>query len=350
MREEIWAVRDKVCFLIHKNGTFVVIRLDGLDPFLFPLWCIMNKLLRGLAFGFLYLTTHTLLAADPSGRVAMVVGIDAYPDAPLNNSVSNAKAVREMLTGQLGFAASDVKYCENPDRVTLLECFEKFKDDASNAEIVLFYYAGHAMENINGNYLIPVDAPVKQVAQSEAVLKTHGVNVIGLNNELAESSPGAKIWLLDCSRERPTARAIAGPAHGGVGLAKYYFWRRSGTATRIEGAARAGGGLAEDKEEHTPANTIFMFACAPGGSASNGFESGLFTEALLQILPGNEGPLTDVFTLVSKRVQSITNGQQVPWVNIGYGAVLFESSFLATGSADATANAIGKSGKEPGGE
>jgi len=288
----------------------------------------MNKLLRGLAFGCLYLTTHTLLAVEPSGRVAMVVGIGAYPDAPLNNAVSDAQAVREMLTGQLGFAASDVKYCENPDRLTLLECFEEFKEDASNAEIVLFYYAGHGMENIDGNdnYLIPVDAPVKEVAQSEVVLKTQGVNVMGLANEMAESSPGAKIWLLDCSRERPTARAIGGQ--------------------RVPV-----GGLAQYEEEHIPANTLLMFACAPRRSASNGLESGFFTEALLEVLPSQEVDLLNAFFAISDRVQTLSKLQQVPWLKlIGSGQIFRRLSFLATGSADATANALGKGVKEPGGE
>ena len=288
----------------------------------------MNNLHCGLVFGCLFLIIQGTWAADPSGRVALVVGIDDYPDAPLKNAVSDSAAVKEMLIGSLGFDRSNVVHCVNPTRLGLLQHFEEFKSKAANAEIVLVYYAGHGMEDLGGreNYLIPVDAPVNQVVQSEAALKAHGVNFIGLSNEMAESSPGAKIWLLDCCRERPAGRAIGG-------------------------TAGAGGGLPQYEDASIPANTLYMFACAPGRSYSNGWESGPFTEALLQILPGNERPLANVFTSVSKKVQSLTNGQQVPWVRIdGSGAVLFRSSFFATGSADSTTNANGKGGKEVGGQ
>ncbi len=270
----------------------------------------MNNLLRGLAFGCLYLTTHALLAAEPSSRVAMVVGIGSYPDAPLKNPVSDAKAVREILTGSLGFEQSDVMYCENPTRLDLLQHFEDFKTMAAHAEIVLFYYAGHGMENIDGNdnYLIPVDAPVLQVAQSEAVLKAHGLNVMGLSNEMAESSQGAKIWLLDCCRERPAARSIGG-------------------------AARAGGGLAHYEDGRIPADTLFMFASSPRLLASDGLERGPFTEALLEVLPGDTGNLMEIFFKVSDRLDSLTQGQQKAWVRFeGAGGILRAQSFLSGGS------------------
>jgi Caspase domain len=265
----------------------------------------MNNLLRGLAFGILYLTTHGLVAAEPSGRVALVVGVGAYPDAPLKNPVSDAKAVGEMLTGQLGFA---VEYCENPDRVTLLNCFEKFKDDASNAEIVLFYYAGHGMENLDGgeNYLIPADAPVKEVAQSEAVLKAYGVNVMDLSNEMTESTPGVKIWLLDCCRERPADRALGGEIS-------------------------AGGGLNHYRDEDIPSETLYMFAAKPKLLASDGLERGPFTQSLLEILPTQTGNLMQVFQNVKSRLKQLTGGQQQAWMKYdGAGEILWDKGFLTT--------------------
>jgi len=266
----------------------------------------MNILLRGLALGCLYLISHNLEAVEPSGRVALVVGIDAYPDVPLNNAVSDAKVIRDMLIGSLGFAAADVLYCENPSRLSLLEYFEEFKLASSNAEITLFYYAGHGMEGLNGkdNYLIPVDVEVNQAAQSEAALKANGVNVMVLSDELAESSIGAKIWLLDCCRQRPAGR---------------------GSATR------AGGGLAQYEDGRMPADTLFMFASGPTRLASDGMQRSPFTEALLEVLPSRELNLSDAIYAVSDRVMAITEKRQEPWVKLdGRGQIFRRQGFLAS--------------------
>lgn len=85
-----------------------------------------------------------LIAANLSAaeRTAFVIGIKDYPDAPLDNAVRDAEAVRGMLTTKLGFPAADVVFAENPSRLDLFEKFAEFKGKAAGAKIVLLYYAG----------------------------------------------------------------------------------------------------------------------------------------------------------------------------------------------------------------
>ena len=82
-------------------------------------------------------------AADPS-RLALVVGNDAYPGAPLANAVNDAKAMAELL-GKAGFG---VDLRTNADRGTLLDATKRFAEAAaaSEAKLVFFYYAGHGVQ------------------------------------------------------------------------------------------------------------------------------------------------------------------------------------------------------------
>ncbi len=197
-----------------------------------------------------FLLTLALLLSLPalaSDRAALVIGIDGYPSAPLQNAVRDAAAVKAMLTSQLGFAEESVVYAENPGRVALFESFGQFKAKAAQARIVVLYYAGHGMESLDGreNFLLPVDAEVREAAASEAVLRATGVNLADLTRELAESSAGAKVVLMDCCRERPAARAAGG-------------------------GARAGGGLATYADDRVPADTLMILAAAPAPSPATG--------------------------------------------------------------------------------
>ena len=100
-------------------------------------------------------------AADPS-RVALVVGNDAYPGAPLANAVNDAKA----MAGLLEKAGFGVDLRTNADRGTLADATKRFAESAqrSDVKLVFFYYAGHGAQLDWRNYLLPVDAKVNTSA------------------------------------------------------------------------------------------------------------------------------------------------------------------------------------------
>ncbi len=251
-----------------------------------------------------------LPSAPAAERAALVIGVNDYPEAPLTNAVRDAEAVRDMLTGKLGFAREGVVYAENPGRLELFEKFAEFKGKAAGAKIVVLYYAGHGMESLDGkeNFLLPVDADVARAAKSEAALKAAGVNLADLAAELAGASTGAKVVLLDCCRQRPAARAAGG-------------------------AAPEGGGLATYADERIPADTLMILAAAPSKLASDGTEHGPLTEALLEVLPQDDRSLIEAFRTVKTRVREATGGTQVPWLKFdGAGDLIFEVGFLGRGA------------------
>ncbi len=245
----------------------------------------------------------TILPASASEKAALVLGIDAYPDVPLANAVRDARAVRDMLTGELGFPAAGIVYAEDADRLTVFEKFEAFKVIAAKADIVLVFYAGHGMESLDGkeNFLLPVDAKVTLAAESEAALRASGINLMSLTSDLAKATTGAKVILMDCCRERPAGR----------------------------GVVRAGGGLVNYADAEIPADTLMILAAAPNRVASDGKSHGPFTEALLEVLPDNRDNLMEAFFAVSDRVREVTENQQVPWLKFdGSGHIFRRQHFL----------------------
>jgi len=267
---------------------------------------LLAILLAGLSAFVPSVGLQALAAAD---RAALVVGIDAYPDAPLLNAVRDARAVQEMLRTKLGFPEDRVVLAENPDRLELFETFERFKGVAAEAEIVVVYYAGHGMESLDGreNFLLPRDAEVLRAAQSEAALRATGVNLMTLSADLAEATQGAKIVLMDCCRQRPAGR----------------------------GVSRAGGGLVTYADARIPPDTLMILAAAPDRLASDGTEHGPFTEALLKVLPQSKGNLMDAFFAVSDRVRETTRDGQIPWLKFdGSGQIFRQQRFLAAVPGD----------------
>lgn len=240
-------------------------------------------------------------------RVALVIGNNAYPTAPLANAVNDASAIRDLLIGSLGFPQPYVYFATDTDRLTFFELFETFKQAAASADIVLVYYAGHGMESLDGkeNFLIPVDIDVAAAVKSEAALRSSGINLMTLITELAEATNAAKLVLMDCCREHPAGR----------------------------GGSRAGGGLVTYADDAIPADTLMILAAAPKKVASDGTGHGPFTEALIEVLPQGGLNLMDAFFAVSDKVQEATQQQQVPWMKFdGSGRVFREQSFLAAGA------------------
>lgn len=243
-------------------------------------------------------------------RAALVIGNDAYASKPLKNAVNDARAVRDMLVNQLGFPAQGVIYGTDLNRADLYEKLEAFSKAASGAKIAFIYYAGHGMESLDGkqNFVLPVDVKLADVFSSEAKLRAGGVNLEELIQQASEAAPqGAKIVLLDCCRERPSARGIS----------------------------RAGGGLAIYADDRIPADTLVLLAAAPNKMASDGEGHGPFTRAVLDILPRGGGSILDSFFAVSDRVIKSTQKQQIPWMKFdGSGGIFRDNYFLKPGHVE----------------
>jgi uncharacterized caspase-like protein len=92
-------------------------------------------------------------------RVALVIGNSQYRSvAFLSNPRRDAKAVADALR-QTGFQS--VKLAMDLDRDGMVKALRSFRDQADKADWALIYFAGHGIEINRVNYLIPIDAKLR---------------------------------------------------------------------------------------------------------------------------------------------------------------------------------------------
>ena len=110
-------------------------------------------------FAVLVLTVCTSLTAGAASRVALVIGNGAYTSInPLPNPANDASDMAATLEklGFTVFGGNDLDY------VTMGAKVGEFADAAADAEVTLFFYAGHGVQVNGRNYLIPVNAKLER--------------------------------------------------------------------------------------------------------------------------------------------------------------------------------------------
>ena len=229
------------------------------------------------------LCTVLLLAAAAAladTRVALVVGNSEYAAVGrLENPENDALDISVALEG-LGF---EVHTGRNLTKADMRETTRDFATAAARADVVLFYYAGHAFQVDGRNYLLPTDAALSTVSDIPA--ETLAIDEV---LRAMEASPGVKLIFLDACRDNPFGQAL-------------------GDAPGVEdGLARTG----------TDANFLFAYATQPDNVAYDGTgRNSFFTEAMLHHLytPGQD--ISELMISVRRDVLAATGGRQIPWEN-----------------------------------
>lgn len=91
----------------------------------------------------------------PQGRVALVVGIDTYPDYPLQGCVNDAVNMSDALTlNEYGYAVTTL-FNESATRRALFEALNAIID--AGGESLIIYFAGHGQRLRGGSYLMTID-------------------------------------------------------------------------------------------------------------------------------------------------------------------------------------------------
>lgn len=245
------------------------------------------------------------LACEPAAaerRVALVLGNGAYK-APLDlvNPPKDARAVAQSLA-RVGFEVLegyDLKSSETNAKL------KEFSRALQGADVGLFFYAGHGMQVKGENYLIPIDAVLKD----ESDLDFDAIKLDTVMRQLLRDAK-VKIVILDACRDNPLAAQLS----------------RSMGAARSRSLNPASGMAAVDAQGAS--GTLIAFATAPGNVAADGQgEHSPFTQALLTHL---ETPNLDI-DLMMKRVRGdvskSTGEHQQPWTN----SSLTSEFFMKTG-------------------
>ena len=227
-------------------------------------------------------------ALNGDRRVALVIGNASYRFSPLKNPVNDAQAMAVALT-ELGF---DVTLLQDARFDLMLDAMRNFARKGQNAEVRLFYYAGHGMQVKGRNFLVPVDAVIS--GEEEVPLATADLNE--LVTQLGALKTGVNILILDACRNNPFAgNAMVGP---------------DGRVVRFRGAVAPGLAAVD-----APQGTLVAFATAPGAIAMDGgnLSNSLYTRYLLDNIRTPALPVEQLFKRVRIAVARDTQRLQIPW-------------------------------------
>jgi hypothetical protein len=211
-------------------------------------------------------------------RLALIIGNSNYwYGGQLNNPVNDALAMDSTLT-KLGFRT--LLY-QNLDQKSFKKAIDDFGKQLTQYEVGLFYYAGHGIQSNGSNYLIPVDADLK----NEQQIEYDCISADRVLTFMEAAKTKVNLLLLDACRNNPFERS----------------WSRSIT----------GNGLAF---MNAPAGSFISYATSPGRVASDGSgKNGLFTGQLLRHLSKPGISIEQVFKLARIDIVEISKGEQVPW-------------------------------------
>jgi uncharacterized caspase-like protein len=264
----------------------------------------------GLAF-FICCTQSVFPLANPAfsqARVALVIGNGTYQNVPmLANPENDATGIAKTLE-RLGF---DVLLGVDADSVQLRNLVQEFGGMLGEADIALFFYAGHGFQVDGRNYFVPVDADI----QSETDVEFEAMDLDLVLRQMDRRAK-VKIVLLDACRNNPFETVL----------------------TRSMGRSRSAGSLGRGLAPVQPAGgALIGFATDPGAVAFDGVgRNSPFTGALLRHLatPGLEINL--LMTRVRADVFAETQEKQRPWTT----SSLIGELYLSAPKQDRTAEDI----------
>jgi uncharacterized caspase-like protein len=229
--------------------------------------------------------------ADKVKRMALLIGNTDYSFAPLKNPVNDASDLGSRLSA-LGFQTT---LLTNPDSSRIQDAIKDFYRKVSRDPDALsvFYYAGHAVQMNNVNYLIPVDAQIT----SQETLVSQSISINDLLVAMKQTSNQKNLVILDACRTNPFKDIKADKSGRSMDLPD-------------DSVRKLQQGLAPVE---APAGTIIAYATAPGNVAKDGKgRNGTYTTYLLKHLDKHH-PVEQIFKMVREDVVSATQGKQIPW-------------------------------------
>lgn len=220
-------------------------------------------------------------------RVALILGNSQYENTTvLPNPKNDADAMSRKLTA-LGF---EVVTGLDGTKADMERAVREFVKRLPEADVALFFYAGHAMQVNGRNYLIPIDAKLEDSTAIDFETIDLGVVLNFMN-----SGNRISVALLDACRDNPLSRRFA----------RNFKASRSAFIGRGLAAPTTGSG-----------EMLIGFATAPGEVALDGEgNNSPFTTALLKHIDAEGLDIEVMLKRVRNEVFQLTNQAQEPWVN-----------------------------------
>lgn len=209
-------------------------------------------------------------------RIALVIGNADYPDgAALENPGNDAAAMAASLKS-LGFRVVEVR---DGKRDQMAQAVVNVREQLQGKQGVgMLYYAGHGVQYDWRNFMVPVDARLKDAADIPA----KAIDVGSVLEAFRAAGNRLNLVVLDACRDNPFDNQLA-----------------------TKGLAPV----------DAPPGTYMAFATTPGNVAADGDEqsaNGLYTRFLLQELQKPLARVEDVFKRVRLQVRLHSGGRQIP--------------------------------------
>lgn len=240
-------------------------------------------MIKCFLFFFLSVVSLKSFATDNDvQRFALVIGNKNYANAPLKNALNDANSIGDSLT-ELGFKVSLIADSNLPElKQAVTEFYSAVKTDTNAKKLALIYYAGHAIQVNQHNYIVPLGHTFENY--HEFISGLYQIN--NLFAQINQTQSLQSIIILDACRNNPFENQP------------------------VLDTAKISNGLAPVK---APFNTMIAFATEPGGVAADGRrKNGIYTKHLLRHLwrPIN---VEEVFKRVRTGVTKETRNKQIPW-------------------------------------
>ncbi len=239
----------------------------------------LARYVRALAFlAISLLATVSHASQEYPSRYAILIGNSGYSgDLALPNPVNDVRAMSNVLA-ELGF---QIRALEDGNLSDMRAHLRQAVEDIPQGALVMFYYAGHAVQKNGINWFLPLDYRHPQGND----LRSVALGIDEVLQEIDRIDNVTKIVILDACRDYP------------IGAADEAL----------------GNGLADII---TKGETMVAYATLSGDVAQDGTgPNSPYTGALVSALDIEGMELYDVFRTVRYKVRSATNGVQLPWVS-----------------------------------
>jgi len=208
-------------------------------------------------------------------RTALVIGNGAYKDSPLRNPINDAEDMARMLK-DLGF---EVIHKTNLARTQMREAIRQFGTRLREADVGLFYFAGHGVQVDGKNYLVPIGTDIEAEDETEDEAVDAGLVL----RKMESAGNPVNLVILDACRNNPFERSFRTSSRGLAGM---------------EG----------------PTGSFIAYATAPGSVAKDGEgRNGTYTKHLLKNMRQPGVDIAKMFRQVRVGVMKDTDDKQVPW-------------------------------------
>ena len=240
--------------------------------------CVATVLFLAVS-GVLFAQQPRNVSASP--KYALIIGNAEYQRIEkLNNTINDAQDISAALR-RLGY---QVELKTNLNQYQMIDAMDAFSARLSSdrSSEGFFWYAGHAVQIRDENYLLPVDITV----DSESRVRAGSYSLNTLLETLEEAHNKVNVIVLDSCRDNPLPTGARGTGARGLRVVN-----------------------------DLPADLFIMFSTAPGSKAEDGVKgkrNSPFAEAFLKYVRSSE-PLTIMAAHVANETLSLTEQRQRPF-------------------------------------